>query len=196
MRKLYPLIFLTLLGTTPAHSAVMTFDDIPAGSLQGQVGSMPTYQGFTFSSTLDWIDVVESSWPYGAHSGEFALLNNEHGVGVISKADLSDFTFNSLWAKKWATTPESGNSAGTLSGYIAGYNNGVQVWSINTVLNGSYQFIGGSTQAIDQLHLGLGNNFLVDDITVNAVPVPGAIWLFGSVLAGLGIAGNRKKSKN
>ena len=32
---------------------------------------------------LDWIDVVDGSWPSGAHSVEFAILNNNGGVGVI-----------------------------------------------------------------------------------------------------------------
>lgn len=143
---------------------------------------MPTYQGFDFSYTLDWINSVGSNWPFGAHSGEFAILNNNNGVGIITKADLSDFSFDGLWAKLWGTAPESGGSA-SLFGTIQGYNNGVEVWSFDTALNGSYQFIGGQAQQIDELRLGLGDNFLVDDIALNqgtnSIPEPSVISLFG-----------------
>ena len=81
---------------------------------------MPTYKGFNFSFTLDWIDVENgpssnTRWPYGAHSGDFAILNNNEGVGTITEATSADFTFDGLWAKKWATSPNSGG-ANSLSG--------------------------------------------------------------------------------
>ena len=179
---MYYMILLTFLCAGSAHSALLTFDDIPGGSIQGTYGDMPTYQGFGFSSTLDWMDLVGSNWPYGAHSGEFAILNNNGGVGIITKADLSDFSFDGLWAKRWETAPESGGSA-SLFGTIQGFNNGVEVWSIDTALNGSYQFIGGQAQQINELRLGLGNFFLVDDIALNqgtnSIPEPSVISLFG-----------------
>ncbi|MEQ1635575.1 MAG: hypothetical protein ABL903_02715 [Methylococcales bacterium] len=152
---------------------------------------MPTYQGFNFSSTLDWISNLSTS-SYQAYSGAFNLINNQGGVGTINNADLSDFTFDGLWAKGASL------SGSILHGTIKGFNNGTEVWSINTSLlpgGGAYEFISGQAQPIDELHLGLGNYFLVDNLslTPSAVPVPGAIWLFSSTMIGL-IGMKRRKS--
>ena len=143
-----------LFSVSTAQAAVLTFDDVPGGSIQNNYGDMPTYQGFDFSGTpvsgtLDWIDVEGSGWPFGAHSGDFALLNNFSGTGIINQSGNADFTFGGLWAKQWNTAPESGGVA-SLLGTIRGFNNGLEVWSIDTALNGSYQFISGQAQVIDE----------------------------------------------
>lgn len=182
MKKFYQLLLLTVLGTGSAQAALLTFDNIPSGSIQGGLGQVQTYQGFNFSFTFFWFDLVGSGWPYGAHSGDFAVVNESGGVGTITKTDLSDFTFDGLWAKKWNTPTESGGAA-SLFGTIKGFNNGLEVWSIATALNGSYQFIGGKAQPIDELRLGMGDLFIVDDLALNqgtnSVPEPSVIALFG-----------------
>jgi hypothetical protein len=169
LRKIFLILGLSVLASSaqPVSAATLTFDDVPGGSVQNDYGDMPTYQGFDFSFTLDWIDVVGSpAWNFGAHSGDFAILNNNHGAGTITAADSSDFTFDGLWAKKWATPPDS-NGPDTLFGTLRGYNNGLLVWTVLTGLNGSYEFYGPQAGAIDELILDFGNNFLVDDLTLN-----------------------------
>ena len=184
---------LVIFGSQASSAAVLTFDDVPGGSIKGSYGDMPTYQGFTFSSTLDWIDVEDPSTSryYGAHSGDFALTNNESGAGIIIEASTTDFTFDGLWAKKSRTTPNSGG-ADSLFGTLTGYNDGNLVWELATGLNGSYEYYAAQAGLIDQLRLDFGNLFLVDDLELNTVPVPAAAWLFGSGLIALfGIARRR-----
>lgn len=190
MKKPISLLLLAssmLIGS--ANAATLTFDDVPGGSVQNSVGNMPTYQGYNFSSTLDWLDLSGSSWNYGAHSGEFGILNNNGGVGTITKADGSDFLFGGLWAKRWANN--NANRTGTLQGYI----NGSLVWSVATTINATFQLFGAQASVIDELRLGFGGNYLVDDIELNNVPVPAAAWLFGSAMIGLVGLGKRKHPK-
>jgi hypothetical protein len=137
----------------------LTFDDVPGGSNQNMFGGMPIYNGFSFSTTLDWIDVEGSpSWNFGAHSGDFALLNNSSGVGSIVNATAADFKFDGLWAKTWNTPKESGGPDNLL-GTLSGYNNGGQVWSIATSLNGSYEFYVAQLGLIAEFGLDFGNHF-------------------------------------
>ena len=73
--------FTLTLGLLPidrANAVLLTFDDVPGGSVQGTFGDMPTYQGFNFSFTLDWIDLVGTVWPHGAHSGDWD--DDGHGL--------------------------------------------------------------------------------------------------------------------
>ena len=86
---------------------------------------MPTYQGFDFSDTLDWIDVEGPKYNYGAYSGDFALINNAGGVGTVIESSTIDFTFDGLWAKHKSTKPGP-----ELSGSLSGYNDGNLVWEV------------------------------------------------------------------
>ena len=194
MKKIAHLIITPLIvfGAQTSSAALLTFDDVPGGSIQYTYGDMPTYQGFNFSSTLDWIDLVDSPWNYGAISGDFGLVNIDGGTGIVTEANNADFTFDGLWAKKWNTPVDSGGTD-SLFGLLSGYNDGILIWQVDTGLNGSYEYYGAQTGAIDELRLGFSGTFLVDDITLtSAVPVPAAAWLFGSGLLALAGISRRK----
>jgi hypothetical protein len=193
-----------------AGAVVLTFDDVP-GSVANWYGAMPTYMGYTFgcissiqtpdcqitqpfsttgvwANRLDWIDTVNSYWPFGSVSGEFTLVNWYGGIGVIKAADNSDFVFDGLWARVWAfdNPPRIG--------YLRGFDNGVEVWRQAVGLNTTFTHFTGGVGAIDELRLDLGNHFLVDNISLmSSVPEPGTVTLLGLGFAGLAFARRRRQ---
>ncbi|WP_281558158.1 hypothetical protein [Thalassomonas sp. RHCl1] len=179
-------IFMFALGFQ-AKATLLTFDDIPGGSIQNSYTEIYSYKGFVFNYTLNWIDVVDSPWNHGAHSGEFAMLNDHKGMGIISQENGDDFIFDGLWAKQYPSPPNSGGPDG-LFGTMKGYNNGNLVWEVDTALNGSYKYFEAQQGAIDELHLDFGIWFLVDDLSLTgtgdnndpqAVSEPAPALLFG-----------------
>ena len=201
MKSVLAALAVWIIGSSSASATTLTFEDVP-GSTSNWYGDIPTYQGFIFNYTLDWIDLVDSYWSYGAKSGEFAVLNNYGGTGVISAANGGHFSFDGLWAKAWGTQPES-DGFSNLFGFLEGWSDGQRVWGIDTALNGSYQHFGPQAGLIDELHLGFGNHFLADDIQltehvsvggeVAAVPLPSSLGLLLGGVGGIAFAARRCK---
>lgn len=180
-----------LLPTAGAET--LTFDDV--GVQNNYINFDQPYRGFNFSFTLDVIDVVGTGvWDFGARSGEFALLNNYGGVGTVTAVDGSEFTFDGVWAKAWVTAPESGG-APSVFGSMRGLNDGVVVWSVDTAINGSYQFFGAQAGQIDTLELGFGNFFLADDLSLNGVSVVPEASTWAMMALGLGAIGALRRRR-
>lgn len=176
------------------NAVVLTFDDIPGGSIQNSYGAIGTYAGFNFASIngpdqyspdrMDWIDTVNSSWyNFGAVSGDFTMLNNYGGSAVITEASGANFSFDGLWARIWVNDSELQRT-----GSIRGLKNGLEIWNSDVMLTDNWMAFNGHVDAIDELRLDFGKAFLVDDLALNqpsSVPVPSAAWLLGSGLLGL-----------
>lgn len=152
-----------LLGSVLASNAqatLLTFDDVGVQNHWNTVLPSP-YQGYVIGGELGAIDLVGSPWSWGAHSGEFGGYLYGSSVSFLAvKSDNSDFTFNGLWAMNTIST-----------GTIKGYNNGVNVFTINTGASSAFQYVAGQSTIIDQLIVSLGGSAIYDDISLGDIVI-------------------------
>ena len=197
--KSISLIVSTLVLSTSVHAAVFTFDDLPLsnpvitmGTGTGSSVMLTEYNGFQFTSdnSLERVDAINfnmfatASGP--AYSGPYALTNNVLGNILITDIDGDAFSFESLFIKNWALgpTPETHN--------IRGFLGGTEVASVSFEIMDAWQQVVGNFSNIDTLMIdvtkasGETDLFMMDDLVLGpVVPVPAAVWLFGSGLIGL-----------
>jgi hypothetical protein len=177
------------LAATSSQATLLTFEDI---GVQGSVYPFYTQAGFVesgfrFSNNADVVDLVGSAWPYGAHSGDFAALNDYGGNMVITVDGGGTFSFQDAYLKGWA-------NQGGASSSIAGYLGNTLVGQVNFTMASDWQNVAGNFANIDRLVVS-GNTFLVDDLTLNggSVPEPATLGLMGLGL--IGMASLRRKRK-
>lgn len=186
-----------LFGVNAAQAAVLTFDDIGIGSIANGYGGL----NWSNMSTLDSSTRIESGYVHGVISGTNVAYNPWENMAVVLSDN--DFTFNGAYfTAAW-------NDGLTV--LAQGFKNGVQQYSSSYVIDSlsptwlSFNFLGinelrlSSFGGSDHGYGGIGAHFAMDNFTFNenvsAVPVPAAVWLFGSGLMGL-LGFNRKRAQS
>lgn len=131
--------------------------------------------GILDSSTIDGGNLLDGL-------NELVNISFDQDV-VLESITFSTFNVENEFSSFFDETDDqvtfSGIGAGPLS--ISGGLSGVATANINELLTGAF-----SVAAI-----GAGNDFRISSISVSAVPIPAAAWLFGSAL--MGIVGLRRK---
>jgi hypothetical protein len=194
MKKILVASSLLLALSVNAHASVVSFEDT----------AVDAYQPTSFASgELTFTPIADYVYTYtnnpGSYNGSNALIAG-WGAGVgsfsFSETDNSVFSLNSLDA---GTTHGGGIGSVVFTGHQLGggiltqtlaldffYANYVFNWanllSVDVSANSDYGYV-----AYDNIN--------VSSATVNAVPVPAAVWLFGSALTGLYGMGKRKQPK-
>ena len=184
---LLPVLFLV---SGFSNAATLTFDDIPGATINS-AGSIGNYNGFDFSVNLSWVDTVNRAWEsdglyYGSISGYFTMVNDNNGMGIITEESGNDFTFDGLYARTW------GNDNRVQ--HIVGLKDSAVVWDSEITLTSAWTYYSGVSGSIDELQLDLGDNFIVDNLEMTAVPLPAALYLFATGLLGLSGVLRVKKS--
>ena len=189
MKQIYALFFLALAATA-THSAPVSIDfeeyDGSVGSLDPVLADTDVGNGFLMSpgsvSPPLWLDGVGPGTVTVALStsgGHTIVFDRDDSLSF----DLLDFDY---------TAGANGNYSMLISGTKVGgaivsqsFNweeVAIYDWS-NFSDTSLFQGLTSLTiQATDSSGIGI----VVDNFHVNVVPIPGAVWLFGSALAGLG----------
>jgi hypothetical protein len=202
MKNLIAVVLLLGCGVVQAAAVIIDFEeydgvcDASPFSTCDADNPLVTDQGFLFSP-LD-SKPIELSHPADETGGfgttSIFLSRDDYGSDVIeiSEASSSNFNFYGF------ATIHLFNSTGLIDSIIGYKENGTQVTANNIEINGSYinliNYGDFSNLVRVEIFSNEANNVLVlDNFMVQTVPIPAAVWLFGSALGGLGWM-RRKKS--
>jgi choice-of-anchor C domain-containing protein len=196
-----------LLGAHGAYAAPVTIANgsFEAPDLNGN--SLATYG--PGGSLTDWtiggdsIDLIGSYWK--ALDGDQSVDLNGNGVGEISQTVSNllqgqEYTVSFYYAATPGYVPQTidvsfGTSLKSLTLNSAGTTDSMN-WTLGTI-----SFIADSTGSALLKFAGTSNlinnhaGMALDNVTIAATPIPGAILLFGSALGGLGFLGHRRKKQ-
>jgi hypothetical protein len=192
MKKVTLTVFflsLALALAGPAAAVVVDFDSIPTG---GNTSMIPAgYAGFTWDTNFD----VNDNGHYNSWGNTVTFpsspnaASNSGGRVLTVSASHTPFTLNGAYFSYWALNDGFWviASAGIT---VTGYNSGNPVGSVHVSLTNNFVYSSIGLANIDTVTFTtdegeVGHWWLMDNMTYNAVPIPGAVWLLGSGLAGL-----------
>jgi hypothetical protein len=189
---------LALALAGPAAAVVVNFDSIATGGISAPIPA--GYAGFTWDSNFYATDnnYYNSNWGNTVTfpSSPNAAFNG-FGVATVS-ASNTPFTLNGAYFSYWALSDGfwSDASAGLT---VTGYSGVNPVGSVHFLLTNNFVYQPLGLANIDSVVFTtdegvLAHWWLMDNMSYNAVPIPGALWLVGSGLVGL--IGLRRKLKS
>ncbi len=191
----------TLAASFQAAADTITFDDLSDNG--GGTPIQSGYAGFIWTR-LDVVNTTlaqgPSGYQLGAVSGTNAVYNPFGSPAEIYSSSFTPFTFvGAYFTAAW-------NDGLTITAWGLD-NNGTVVDETSFVVNAhgptletfnwsnvtELEFVGsGGTPGYSQDGAS-GTQFLMDDVTLEPVPLPGAAWLLFSGLSGMGLWGLRRK---
>jgi hypothetical protein len=181
----FALLAVLLITISPVHATLVTFEELPHTS-----GVDPVISGgFVFTSTNGttlWVD-DDLPWIEPWTTGNFLHAFTWPGAGSsldITREDGRAFDLHSFDILNQGA-PFSITGYDALDQQVAslGYYPG------NTaVFNDDWNNV-SRINIEDGVHSGFGDTYFgipIDNFSATVVPIPAAVWLFGSALAGLG----------
>ena len=182
--------FLLLIGSA-AQAATIDFEEFGLGDGGGSFGTVLTSQGYEFTgqatAPFTSAEVITGANTGGSNAyggttsgfgadgfGQFVTVTIERAGGGAFAIDSLDY-FLDTDSNGWTEI------RGTLAG------GGTTFLTAVTVGTGDWLNLESVTFRAEGNGFGSGFGTVeIDNISVNAVPIPAAVWLFGSALAGLG----------
>jgi hypothetical protein len=180
-----------------ADTIVIDFNDLPGGTFNTPL----LEDGFLIDPALAPFQPAIDPTGAGDGSNDLAFCgwcsDTSEGVSIYSNSGLT-FELDSLDVYSDGLGVQDYEGAGLVTGYLDGG---------GSVTQGISATVGISTVLFDSSWANLTsidivfdtssfNTFgivpAIDNITLQAVPIPAAVWLFGSALAGLGWMRRRK----
>ena len=175
------IILLVVSGIANAATVTLDFDHLDANTTPTSVNE----DGFLL--TTNEIYFIVSSDPTGP-SGDKTLNSTAGGSYFISQESGAAFDLVSLDAIEWQQDPYAGTNPTRVLGTCAAGGQIELVLPIPDSLVWSSVLFDSAWSDLSSIEIIAGGNsgFILDDVVLTAVPVPAAVWLFGSALAGLG----------
>ncbi len=190
------------LGSNAAQANVLTFDDVATDpgstweAIPNGYGGLNWSNFWVLAPQLDLSLDPSLGWQNGLVSGDFLAYNQAGAVAEVSSGSVFDFDgayFNASYRDGLQVT-------------ATGWKNGAQLYqtSIEVDTNAA-QYFAFNFSGIDSLRFessgGIapdvwdGTQFNIDNFSFKPapVPVPAAVWLFGSGIIGLAGAARRRQ---